>query len=200
MICTLIPAKSFTDAKQRLSGIASPQERAAIARNLLIRTVKTVRMALGDAPVMVVTDDPQVAHFAREAGADQGFVSEQDGLNGQLTHAALYAPSSSDLLVLHADLPLLGEDDLHVLLKSTAPVTIAPDRRGVGTNALLLRNGVRYFFFGEDSAARHRQGARLAGVPFDEVHREGLSFDLDEEADWRDLPIAVRNTLYPDMV
>ena len=200
MICTLIPAKSFSDAKQRLSAVASPQERAAIARNLLTRTVKTVRTALGDAPIMVVTDDPAVAHVAREAGADNGFVSEQEGLNGQLSHASLYAPNSADLLVLHADLPLLGEDDLHALLKSTAPVTIAPDRRGVGTNALLLRNGVRYFFFGEDSAARHRQGARLAGVPCNEVQRKGLSFDLDEEADWHDLPADVRAALYPDMV
>ena len=200
MICTLIPAKSFSDAKQRLSAVASPQERAAIARNLLTRTVKTVRTALGDAPIMVVTDDPAVAHVAREAGADNGFVSEQEGLNGQLSHASLYAPNSADLLVLHADLPLLGQDDLHALLKSTAPVTIAPDRRGVGTNALLLRNGVRYFFFGEDSAARHRQGARLAGVPCNEVQRKGLSFDLDEEADWHDLPADVRAALYPDMV
>lgn len=200
MICTLIPAKSFSDAKQRLSAVASPQERAAIARNLLTRTVKTVRTALGDAPIMVVTDDPAVAQVAREAGADNGFVSEQEGLNGQLSHASLYAPNSADLLVLHADLPLLGEDDLHALLKSTAPVTIAPDRRGVGTNALLLRNGVRYFFFGEDSAARHRQGARLAGVPCNEVQRKGLSFDLDEEADWHDLPADVRAALYPDMV
>lgn len=200
MICTLIPAKSFSDAKQRLSAVASPQERAAIARNLLTRTVKTVRTALGDAPIMVVTDDPAVAQVAREAGADNGFVSEQEGLNGQLSHASLYAPNSADLLVLHADLPLLGEDDLHALLKSTAPVTIAPDRRGVGTNALLLRNGVRYFFFGQDSAARHRQGARLAGVPCNEVQRKGLSFDLDEEADWHDLPADVRAALYPDMV
>ena len=200
MICTLIPAKSFSDAKQRLSAIVSPQERAAIARNLLNRTVRTVRTAVGDSPIMVVTDDAEVAEAAQTAGADYGFVSEQEGLNGQLSHASLYAPSSADLLVLHADLPLLGEDDLHILLRSQTPVTLAPDRRGVGTNALLLRNGVRYFFFGEDSAARHRQGARLAGVAFDEMQREGLSFDLDEEADWRDLPIAVRNQLYPDMV
>lgn len=200
MICTLIPAKSFSDAKQRLSAVISPQERAAIARNLLNRTLRTVRTAVGESPIMVVTDDAAVAEAAQTAGADYGFVSEQEGLNGQLSHASLYAPSSADLLVLHADLPLLVEDDLHILLRSQTPVTIAPDRRGVGTNALLLRNGVRYFFFGEDSAARHRQGARLAGVMCDEVQREGLSFDLDEEADWRDLPIAVRNQLYPDMV
>lgn len=189
MLFTLIPAKSFARAKQRLGGIASPEEREAIARALLARTVRAVRQAVGpDAPVIVVSDGPDVAEVALPAGADRVFVSEAVGLNPQLADAAGHVPPGDDLLVIHADLPLLTADDVAALIGERAgPVVLASDRRGLGTNALLLRGAERFFLFGPDSAARHRAAAAAHGLSVIRVERPALSFDLDEEQDWAEL-------------
>lgn len=148
-------------------------------------------------PVLVVTDDPAVAQAARLAGVDRVLVSDRPGLNPQLAHAAQAIPPGDDLLVLHADLPLLTVDDIAALLATPGPVVIAPDRHGQGTNALLLRGGARFFHFGPNSAPRHREAAQALGLPLTEVHRPGLSFDLDEPADWNDLPAGLRAELAP---
>lgn len=194
MLVTMIPAKSFARAKQRLGGIASAEQREAIARALLARTVRVVRQAVGpDAPVIVVSDGPDVADVALPAGADRVFVSETVGLNPQLADAAGHVPPGDDLLVIHADLPLLSAEDVVALTgegligEEASPVVLASDRRGLGTNALLLRGPKRFFLFGSDSAARHRAAATAHGLAVSDVARPGLAFDLDEEQDWAEL-------------
>jgi len=112
----------------------------------------------------------------------------RDNLNHALRQAqALAAEGGADaLLIVPADLPLVGVEDLHVLLNAaeTASVVIAPDRAGHGTNALLLAPPDAIDpGFGEASFGRHRVLATAADLAQVVVERPGLGLDLDTPSD-----------------
>ena len=187
MLWTLIPAKSFHAAKQRLASILSEDARARLSGALLAHTIRTARTALGPQPIIVVAADTAVADVALAAGADQAFMPKSSGLNPQLAEAAETLPPGDPLLVLHADLPLLTPADVTVMIATAGPVVIAPDHAGTGTNALLHRTADRFFAFGPDSYARHQAEANARNIAPVVVRRTGIAHDLDEPVDWQRL-------------
>jgi 2-phospho-L-lactate/phosphoenolpyruvate guanylyltransferase len=191
MVWTLIPAKAFATAKQRLSPVLDDTQRAALAEALLRRTIAVAKAAFGE-PVLVVTPDRPVGAVALDAGADRVLEVAAMGLNAELAQAARQVRDDAELLVLHADLPLLEPDDLRRLVASDGDVVIACDRHGLGTNALLLRTRARFFAFGEDSHAQHRGEAAARKLIARTVRAPGLSDDLDDPADWSRLGAAIR--------
>jgi 2-phospho-L-lactate guanylyltransferase len=66
-------------------------------------------------------------------------------------------------------------------------MVIAPDRRGTGTNALLVSHCCE-FRFGERSYARHLLLAAERGWTAVVVSRPELAFDLDTPADFAAWP------------
>lgn len=186
MMWTLIPAKPFAEAKTRLAGLLGPEQRAALAAGLLARTIAVARAAVGDAPLAVVSWSDSVGAVARAAGADHALLSRAVGLNAQLADVAARAvPADAALFVLHADLPWLEAEDVAAMIASEATVTLAPDGRGRGTNALLHRRPSPFFRFGPDSLADHRAEAAARAQAVALVCRPGLAFDLDDPEDWR---------------
>lgn len=106
---------------------------------------------------------------------------EGRGLNAELA-AVQAAQASSDLLIIHADLPLLARIDVEALLGSAARtgIAIAPDRHDRGTNALACRAGMAIQpRFGPDSFALHLEQAPQRTI----VRREGLAIDVDTPED-----------------
>ncbi|UKJ65937.1 2-phospho-L-lactate guanylyltransferase [Cellulosimicrobium cellulans] len=122
------------------------------------------------------------------------------------------------LLVAHADLPSLTPADVAALLGEDAPVVVAADRRGAGTNLLALDPpasapstaelpsesgserqepraravaGFR-FRFGVGSLAAHVAEAERLGLRSVVVHRPGTAVDLDTVEDWDELPADAR--------
>lgn len=184
MLWTLIPAKSFHQSKRRLAAVLDADQRAALSAALLTRTLRVARAALPAGPLLVVAAGEDVAATALAAGADRVVTPTAQGLNPQLAEAAAHVPEGDNLLILHADLPLLGPDDLTALTAAQGPVVIAPDHRGQGTNALLQRTAERFFAFGEGSCPRHQAEATARGLPVTLLPRPGLARDLDEAEDW----------------
>ncbi len=119
------------------------------------------------------------------------------------------------LLALSIDLPWLARADLQAILdpegardgeapgegeetnaiieaperetggERAARVHIAPDRHGLGTNALYLEPPeIIAPRFGPGSFARHRDAALAAGALLRVVDRPGLRFDIDTPEDW----------------
>lgn len=172
----VIPVKSFALGKQRLASALDPGRRAALARGLADHVATTV----SDAGVMplIVTADAHVAEWATRAGfpsvADPGV-----GLDAAASAGVAWADQAqSEWLVLHADLPLIGADDITALLRAMedGPV-IAPSSDG-GTSAIGTR-GPRDFSFGPASFHRH-----LKLLPDAEVlMRPGLLLDIDSGSD-----------------
>lgn len=189
----IIPVKSFALGKQRLAAALDPGRRAALARGLADHVATTVSDA-GMMP-LIVTADAHVAEWATRAGfpsvADPGV-----GLNAAASAGVAWAEqASSDWLVLHADLPLVGADDITALSRALeGGSVIAPSSDG-GTSAVGTR-GHRDFSFGPASFHRHLKMLPDAGV----VTRPGLLLDIDSESDLEAAMSAPRGSWIRDLI
>ncbi len=195
MAQVLVPLKDLVQAKTRLAGLLSPSERRALAQAMLEDVLQVLAAHPAIDRVTLVSDDPAAPLLAGQ----WGFVHWREaglgcrGLNAVISCASarLLRGSTEPLLVLHADLPLLGSDDITAVLASardSGGVVIGCDRHGTGTNLLAFtRHSVPRFCFGADSCARHLAAARQAGVPADVLQRSGIGLDVDEPGDLAEL-------------
>lgn len=197
-IVGVVPVRSLTGGKTRLAGTLSPEMRAALTRRMLGGVLDALVEVDVCEAVAVVSPDPEVLALA---SARQGAIVpvRQDAAMPGLLPALeagrswALARGAGALLVLFGDLPLLTGEDVRNLVRLAAPVVIAPDRHGVGTNGLLLRQGIggrtpaeRFGFrFGIDSYARHVAEADRLGLEVVPSLVTGTAFDLDTADDWR---------------
>jgi 2-phospho-L-lactate guanylyltransferase len=186
----VLPGKRLDEAKSRLDSVLAAAERRALAETLFEHCLEVLRKSPAIDRTLVVSSDPGVLARA-DAGGAATIAETEAGLNPALTLARAHAleTEAGRLLVLASDLPFLSVDDLGALLmEASAPVVIAPDRRRLGTNALLVNPpGIIDFAFGEDSFQRHLNFASAAGLSAVEVNLLGLAFDVDLPQDWQDL-------------
>jgi 2-phospho-L-lactate guanylyltransferase len=170
----IVPHRGLQAAKTRLAPVLDPEERVALARNLLAGVLRVARQAADD--VVVITPAASLGPIVAEAnaGLDQARAQAVDD-------------GVEVLAVLHGDLPNLSADDVRSLIAAVAGargVAIAPDRKGTGTNGLALRPpGIIGFRFGAGSFAFHLEEAESAAVEPAIVRRPGLAFDLDTPED-----------------
>jgi len=183
----IVPHRGLEASKTRLAPSLSPEDREALARQLLERVLSVAREVCDD--VVVITPSRALASVVEPTGA-RVVVQRGMGLNAGLDQARFDAlvDDLDSLVVLHGDLPNLRAADVEALVDAVPPgqpgVAIAPDRAGTGTNGLMLRPpGVMNFRFGPDSFSRHLAEAERAQVPIVAVNRAGLAFDLDTPED-----------------
>lgn len=185
----IIPVKPFNEAKRRLSPAMDESARAELARKLYAHVLATA-IDFADAwKVIVVSRAPEVLSLAEAQGAIPLPESARPDLNAALAQAADFAREggATQLLVVAADLPLLQGSDLEAMRDVDS--AIAPDRHGLGTNALLLpARPAPGFHFGENSFTRHLAAAKAAGFDPRIVSRPGLAHDVDVPEDLLDLP------------
>lgn len=191
MAQALVPLKDLVRAKTRLSGLLSPSERRALAQ-AMVEDVLALLLAhpLIDG-INLVSDDPSAHLLAGQYGARHWPESELgcSGLNNIIGSASrrLLALSDQPLLVLHADLPLLGLADLSAVLAArerSQGLVVGPDRHGKGTNMLCFDTAAMpVFCFGDDSCKRHLAAAAAQGISGCKVTRPGIGLDVDEPQD-----------------
>lgn len=176
----VVPVKAFAAAKLRLAAALSGPERAALAR----RMAHLVLTAAAPLPVVVVCDDPEVATWATDLGAEVLWCPER-GLNGAVADgvAHLAARGHHHAVVAHADLPLatsLG------WVADFGGITLVPDRTDDGTNVMALplpAAAAFRFRYGPGSFARHHAEARHLGLAVRVVRDPALGWDVDVPAD-----------------
>jgi 2-phospho-L-lactate guanylyltransferase len=193
-ICTIIPVKPFRRAKSRLSPVMSKPIRAATARSLLSRTLDTLASCDLQLATCVISRDMTALDLAQRQNA-VALAESESGLNAALNQAREWAVShgAQAILVLPADLPLLTPNDIMALVNlSCEPrsVVIAPDTRGEGTNALLLRPpDALHFAFGQQSFYEHCAQAETSPLVLHVYRSPTVAFDLDTPADLRQLAL-----------
>jgi 2-phospho-L-lactate guanylyltransferase len=184
----VVPLKSPATAKSRLGGILTPVQRRELYFALARRAIEALSAARGIDRLLVATTSDEAAAFARALGAEVLALQRENGTAAACRDAAqaasLQAPA---LLMLAGDLPLVSVAAIERLLLAAAPqrgVTVVPDRRGIGTNALLCRPPALLApCFGRDSFSAHLALARAQHIPL-QVHRCGeLALDLDVAED-----------------
>ena len=179
----IVPVKPLRRAKSRLAEVLNRDERAVLSQDLMIHTLEVLKDVSQVDRMLVISRDSRALALAREHGART--VSERGApqLNTALVRATILARGYgvSSVLVIPADLPLIGPEDIEALItaaKKPPVIVIAPDRHGTGTNALLMSPpGLIEYDFGPDSFLRHQKRAKKAGSKI--VVCELPSFELD---------------------
>lgn len=190
MTIALIPVKRLEESKSRLLPELPDAKRQALTLAMLEDLIEALRRSGCIERIAVTTPDPLVASRARAAGAEV-LMRPEPGLNTALEDgAARLAPAGDEpFLVVLGDVAGALPEDFRRLVGHADPtartpgVWLAPSADG-GTSALLLRPARAIGFrFGPDSARRHRDAARGAGVAYLEVPLPSLAIDLDQPED-----------------
>jgi len=182
----IVPLKQGAEAKSRLSSAMDSAGRTCLSTAMALHVLSV--LANDDAIASVTLLSP-----ARLPGWDGGWmVDPATGINAVLDNW-LADNAVHNRLIVHADLPVLSDEDVQALIASAdgAGAAMAPDRAGTGTNALALRAGhMVQCRFGPDSCRLHlaqRPDMALVRMP-------GLAFDVDTPADLEALPARFRRT------
>jgi 2-phospho-L-lactate guanylyltransferase len=165
---------------------------------MLLGVIAAARESTAIEAVAVVTPDPATLSLAASLGPDVYPVAQsttEPGLNAAIDLGRRWAVErgASGIIVLFGDLPLLTGADVRNLVRRDAPVVLAPDRHGAGTNALVVRLGRSgkgrsfTFHFGAGSYAAHVDEAHRLGLEAATSISFGTAFDLDTPEDMRAL-------------
>lgn len=185
----IVPLKSPERAKSRLAPVLSAEKR----RRLFFDVARRVLCTLATTPeidrVVVVTASDEVAAFSQELGAVLISQPADTGTADAFASAVeeLRSLRLERLLMMAGDLPLITVEAVQELLAcggQASGAVLVPDRRKIGTNALLSMLPHRLPpCFGEDSLRRHQLAARSGGVLVRIHESEALALDLDVPAD-----------------
>ncbi len=184
----IIPVKSFREGKGRLSAVLGGAERNALNVELLDHTLSVTAAFPGAARTIVVSPDRDVLDRAEAAGA-QVLLDVAGDLNAALDLAACHAADhgADGILIVPVDLPRSRPGDLLALASCRHGFAIAPDRRGIGTNALYVAPpDALPFRFGDNSFLAHLAEAREAGLNTEILSLPNLAFDIDTPDDYRE--------------
>jgi 2-phospho-L-lactate guanylyltransferase len=193
MRALLLPVKDLNNAKQRLMGVLSPEQRFALAEAMLADTIRAVRGVRRAEKVFVVTNYEPAVRIAEEnhweiLREDQQ-ISESHSVDAASNICERRGVTA--LLRLPLDLPLIQPGDIDELLTADchAPaLVIVPSRDGTGTNAM-LRTPPTLFpsHFGSGSFAKHLAEAESAHAQVLIRRNVRLEMDVDDESDLRAL-------------
>ena len=181
----IIPVKGFDTGKSRLAAALTDEERAALVRNLVKRTIGCAVAVVGPDATYLLSPDAEVVAAAGRSGV-QGLLQNGGGLNDGLDELRRQLEPVRTVIV-PADIPHLDARDIraHVLIGG---VGISPDREKMGTNVLSVpRPGAMRFRFGYDSFYEHHRAARRAGFAVTVIDLPRLRLDLDRPRDLRRL-------------
>lgn len=186
VIFGLLPFRGLDDPKSRLGSALAAGERGKLALDLLRQAIAAL-LDGGVARLAVITLDERLARAGLDPRAEV-IVQHGRGLNAAIHQGQAWAMlgGANGLLTVLPDLPLISAADVRALLAAATDegAVIAPDRHGLGTNALLLAPPDAIPpSFGVDSAPRHRLALALADIPVIDIQRPGTHLDLDTPDD-----------------
>ena len=188
MIAAVVPMKRLSAAKQRLAGVLGPEERGRLCLWMLGRMLEAFSACPEVGETLVVTPDGAVRDHVkgRFPQARVLFDPLDLPLNGaaRLAAAEVAGRGYGRMLFALGDLPFLTAGEVSRMAGLRTPAVLAPDRRGQGTNALLLTPpGALEPAFGAGSFQRHLQEAGAAGLACEVFESPGFGCDIDTPDD-----------------
>jgi 2-phospho-L-lactate/phosphoenolpyruvate guanylyltransferase len=189
----LLPVKDLQNAKQRLAGVLTPDERFGLAQAMLADTTRALCSAQRAHKIFVITNYAPAIEMADKHGWEILREEHQISESASVDFASRLCAERgiAALLRLPLDLPLVQSTDIDELLaiECSAPaVVMVPSRDGTGTNAILRTPPTLFHsHFGPNSFAKHCSEAERAGAKIILRRNERLEMDVDDEADLRAL-------------
>ncbi len=187
-VWAVVPIKTFSSAKSRLAPVFGSAQRQRLAKVMARRVLKAVSGCPAIAGVAVVTADPQAKQIAAGFGAEICASEADEGVNAAAAAGFSFVRQRAGrVLILPSDIPLVRPQDLSRLIGQPGEpgsVTIVADTAGLGTNALLLPSRCDFEFrFGINSASRHAESARQAGLTPVFAAFPRMALDIDSPGD-----------------
>lgn len=193
MRALLLPVKDLRNAKKRLAGVLTPDERFDLARAMLSDTIRAIQGVHLAEKIFVVTNYQPVMDIAEE----NGWVILREDRQISESHAVDFASRVCEergvngLLRMPLDVPLAQASDIDGLLATECGIpglVIVSSRDGTGTNAI-LRTPPALFpsHFGEGSFTKHLAEAKRTATQIIIRRNPGLEMDVDDESDLRAL-------------
>lgn len=191
----VIPIKQLENAKQRLSGLLSTEDRKTLFSAMVRDVLTAVEACTLIEQVIVVTDDRSVADLAKEYGAEIRPEPLKAGLIEAVTETSsqLAAAGVSTMVFLPGDVPLVSAGDLELVLEGFGLVAepeflIVPASDLGGSNCVACSPpDCMTFGFGEDSFRRHLRIAGNKGLQPIVLKLPGIGLDIDTPEDLREL-------------
>jgi len=171
-----IPIRSF-DGMSRLATALGPDDRRALGIRLARQTILSARQA--GTTATVITNDPVVRRWADDLGVSW-LAEPVPGSLDAAAGAGISTAGGDPWLVVHADLPALGPDDIRLASSMTRRGTVLAPSHDGGTSLVGGMQPTFPFRYGPGSFRRHL--AALKGHATVLV-RPGLAFDLDRPRD-----------------
>ena len=128
---------------------------------------------------------------------ENSFFSKKN-LNEALEDAInTYAKKNEFIVIMHADLPLISNQDLNYLMNliNQQRTFVAPDRFVSGTNAVGFNWRNQKLLFGKNSFNKYCSYFKRIGTDYIKVDLKNISFDLDTEDDLNLLTLDKLNKL-----
>jgi len=193
MRALLLPVKDLNNAKKRLMGVLTPEERFALAEAMLADTMRAVRGVELAEKIFVVTNYEPAMRVAQESGWEILREDQQISESHSVDAASRICEDRgvTALLRVPLDVPLVQSSDIDELLAvqcEEPALVIVPSRDGLGTNAILRMPPALFpSHFGEGSYAKHVGEAERVGARVILRRNTRLEMDVDDEADLRAL-------------
>jgi 2-phospho-L-lactate guanylyltransferase len=191
MRALLLPVKDLINAKKRLAGVLTAEERFELAEAMLADTIRAVRGVALAEKIFVVTNYEPAMCVAQENGWEILREEQQISESHSVDAASVICEDRgvTALLRLPLDVPLVQAGDIDELLavQCEAPaLVIVPSRDGLGTNAILRMPPALFpSHFGMGSYAKHVGEAERLGAQVILRRNARLEMDVDDEADLR---------------
>jgi len=187
-ICAVLPVKDTAQAKRRLAGMLSGEQRRQLALAMAEDVLQALGSAAGLTGILVVTADPAAAAIAARWGARVTAAGANAGHTAAVADAARQlAAEGLDMLALPADIPLIEPDDIACLVETQRPppaFTIVPARDQMGSNAVLCSPAEAVpLRFGEGSFVPHLHAAQARGIEPVVLRLPRIALDLDTPED-----------------
>lgn len=185
----VVPAKDLAQAKRRLAGVLTAEERQGLARAMLEDVLAALAGVPALAGTIVVTREAALAATAHAFGARVIADLRHDGPNAAIMLAAkeLAAEGASGMLAIPADVPLATSAEIGEILAGMQPqpaVGLVPALADMGTNAAALAPiDAIPILLGRQSFFRHLEAALERGITPHIFGLAGIGLDIDRPED-----------------
>lgn len=181
-----MPLKLLADAKQRLSGVLTAQERQALVLAMAADVLAALTACDTFDRVLILSRNKEADELAERFGAAVFAEPAAANLPGALSAGAALAAAAGAATVsmIPADVPAVTRAELQAAARSHCAVTIAPDAHCEGTNLLMLSPPqiIAPIFDGR-SFAPHLRAAVQVCAPAQVLRSPGLALDIDTPED-----------------
>lgn len=188
-VIVAVPVKDLVNAKRRLMGVLTPEQRMALALAMLRDVLRALVEARLDA-VWVVTRDDEVRETARQLGVDVLLEPANEGHTAAVALAQAHAAAARVpvFLTVPGDVPCVTASEIRALAAAvegeTRAAAFVASASGAGTNGVALTPpDVMPLRFGEPSFQDHLATARGRRLVPRVLSLPGLGLDIDDPAD-----------------